>query len=148
MTHGIMNVFERRWDKLIGEMPVKIVYPALRGDEWTFITGSDPKNVAWSYHNGGNWPVLIWPFVAAALRAGRHEAAQRALALSSERLKMDQWAEYYDSENGGFIGRRANFNQTWSAAGLLVAQQIFEEPASRELFDRMVGFEELQSVDS
>jgi hypothetical protein len=135
--HAIMNLFETRWDKLIGEMPVKIVYPAVTGKEWSFVTGSDPKNVAWSYHNGGNWPVFIWPFVAAALRAGRLEAAQRALNLAEERIKQDNWPEYYDGERGSLIGRRANFYQTWSAAGLIVAHHIFEQPESRELLDKI-----------
>ncbi|WP_455211734.1 glycoside hydrolase 100 family protein [Kaarinaea lacus] len=135
--HAIMNLFESRWDKLIGEMPLKIVYPAVTGKEWNIVTGSDPKNVPWSYHNGGNWPVLIWPFVAAALKAGRLEAAERAIMLSSDRLKQDNWPEYYDGEHGGLIGRRANFYQTWSATGLIVAHQIFENPQSRQLFDRI-----------
>ena len=135
--HAIMNLFECRWDNLIGEMPVKIVYPAMSGNEWTFVTGSDPKNVAWSYHNGGNWPVLLWPFVAAALKSGRLEAAERAINLSSERLIQDNWPEYYDGERGALIGRRANFFQTWSATGLIVAHQIFENPQSRQLFEQM-----------
>jgi len=137
--HAILNLFESRWDKLIGEMPVKIVYPAVTGKEWNIVTGSDPKNVPWSYHNGGNWPVLIWPFVAAALKAGRLEAAERAIMLISERLKQDNWPEYYDGEGGGLIGRRANFYQTWSATGLIVAHQIFENPQSRELFERITA---------
>ena len=65
---AIMHLFEQHWDALIGEMPLKIVYPAVAGKEWMHLTGSDPKNVPWSYHNGGNWPVLLWPFVGAALR--------------------------------------------------------------------------------
>jgi glycogen debranching enzyme len=90
---------------------LKIVYPAVTGKEWTFVTGSDPKNVAWSYHNGGNWPVLIWPFVASTLRAGRLEASERAINLSTERLAQDNWPEYYDGEErGGLIGRRATLS--------------------------------------
>ena len=118
-------------------MPVKIVYPAVTGKEWSFVTGSDPKNAPWSYHNGGNWPVLIWPFVAAALRAGRLEAAERALNLCEERIMQDNWPEYYDGEQGSLIGRRANFYQTWSATGLIVAHHIFERSESRELLDRI-----------
>ena len=51
-------------------MPVKICYPAVEGEHWRLQTGSDPKNVPWSYHNGGNWPVLLWAFVAAAVKTG------------------------------------------------------------------------------
>ena len=107
-TTAIMDLFELHWDKLMGEMPLKIVYPALAGEEWMLQTGSDPKNVAWSYHNGGNWPVLIWSFVGAAVRCGRTELAERALARLTERIEADQWPEYYDGKRGGLVGRRAN----------------------------------------
>jgi hypothetical protein len=134
-SQGIMNLFSIHWGELIGEMPVKIVYPAVRGREWMHVTGSDPKNVPWSYHNGGNWPVLIWPFVAAAMRTGRIELAERALETITERLKKDNWPEYYDGKKGGLIGRRANYFQTWSAAGLIIAHQVYEDPEFRALFE-------------
>ncbi len=134
-SQGIMNLFSIHWAELIGEMPVKIVYPAVRGKEWMYVTGSDPKNVSWSYHNGGNWPVLIWPFVAAAMRTGRIELAERALETITERLKNDNWPEYYDGKKGGLIGRRANYLQTWSAAGLIIAHQVYEDPEFRGLFE-------------
>jgi len=134
-SKGIMRLFELHWDKLMGEMPVKIVYPAISGQEWLLSTGSDPKNVAWSYHNGGNWPVLIWPFVGAALRTGRTDLAERALQLVSARIEADVWPEYYDGKHGGLIGRRANFYQVWSATGFLVAHEILHNPDSRALFD-------------
>jgi glycogen debranching enzyme len=135
-TTAIMNLFELHWDELMGEMPLKIVYPAVAGKEWMMYTGSDPKNVAWSYHNGGNWPVLIWSFVGAAIRCGRTELAERALARLTERIEVDQWPEYYDGKRGGLIGRRANYFQVWSATGLIVAREILENPESRTLFDR------------
>ena len=134
-SQGIMNLFAAHWGELIGEMPVKIVYPAVHGKEWMHVTGSDPKNVPWSYHNGGNWPVLIWPFVAAAMRTGRVELAENALETITERLKRDNWPEYYDGRKGGLIGRRANFFQTWSATGLIIAHQLYEDPEFRVLLD-------------
>ncbi|MEN8166754.1 MAG: glycoside hydrolase 100 family protein [Pseudomonadota bacterium] len=135
-SRKIMSLFELHWDELIGEMPLKIAYPALAGQEWMLQTGSDPKNVAWSYHNGGNWPVLIWPFVGAAVRTGHSDMAERALALLSERIEADKWPEYYDGKRGGLIGRRANFFQVWSATGFILAREILENPSSRGLFDR------------
>ncbi|TNF99196.1 MAG: alkaline invertase [Gammaproteobacteria bacterium] len=134
-SQAIMNLFELHWDELIGEMPMKILYPAASGREWMMMTGSDPKNVAWSYHNGGNWPVLIWPFVGAAMRTGHTNMAERALKLLSKRIKVDKWPEYYDGKRGGLIGRRANFYQVWSATGYIVARQIMDNPGSRTLFD-------------
>ena len=135
-SRDIMSLFQLHWDELIGEMPLKIVYPALAGKEWMLQTGSDPKNVAWSYHNGGNWPVLIWPFVGAALRTGHGDMAERALGLMNERIEADRWPEYYDGKRGGLIGRRANFFQVWSATGYILAREILENPPSRILFDQ------------
>ena len=137
-SQGIMNLYQRHWNDLVGEMPVKIAFPAMTGEKWRFSTGSDPKNVAWSYHNGGNWPVLVWPFVAAALRTGRLELAEQAMNVMTERLREDKWPEYYDGRNGGLVGRRANFFQVWSATGLIIAHELMENPESRALFDKMI----------
>ena len=137
-SQAIMNLYQRHWDDLVGEMPVKIVYPAMDGDKWRFSTGSDPKNVPYSYHNGGNWPVLAWSYVAAAVRVGRFELAEQTLNLMTKRLKQDNWPEYYDGRNGDLIGRRANFYQVWSATGLIIAHEIMENPESRALFDKML----------
>nr|GMD57790.1 probable alkaline/neutral invertase D [Ipomoea batatas] len=53
---AIMDLIQSRWEELVGEMPLKISYPALENHEWRIITGCDPKNTRWSYHNGGSWP--------------------------------------------------------------------------------------------
>ena len=142
-SQGIMNLYQRHWSLLVGEMPVKIVFPAMSGEKWQFSTGSDPKNVAWSYHNGGSWPVLIWPFVAAAVHTGRLELAEQALKQMTDRIKGDNWPEYYDGRNGGLVGRRANYFQTWSATGLIVAHEILENLDSRALFNKIMFGETL-----
>lgn len=135
-TQRVMNLYHNRWDELVGEMPVKILYPAMVGEKWRFSTGSDPKNVPYSYHNGGNWPVLVWPFVTAAVRVGRLELAEQALNTMTKRLKNDNWPEYYDGRRGDLVGRRANFFQIWSATGLIIAHEVLENPESRALLDR------------
>ena len=134
----IMNLYEAHWDHLIGQMPLKIIYPAVSGDEWVFMTGSDPKNVAWSYHNGGNWPSLLWTFAGAALRAGREDLARSAFDITMARLPQDSWAEYYDGKSGSLIGRRANLNQTWSATSLIITNRLLDDPDSLAVFDTMV----------
>jgi hypothetical protein len=53
---AIMDHIESHWDELVGEMPLKISYPAIESHEWRIVTGCDPKNTRWSYHNGGSWP--------------------------------------------------------------------------------------------
>lgn len=137
-SQAIMNLYQRHWDDLVGEMPMKIVYPAMERDKWRFSTGSDPKNVPYSYHNGGNWPVLAWPYVAAAVRVGRFELAEQTLNSMNKRLKQDNWPEYYDGRKGDLIGRRANFFQVWSAAGFIIAHEIMENSDNRDLFNKMI----------
>ena len=133
----IMNLYDLHWDDLIGEMPAKLVYPAVSGREWMYMTGSDPKNAAWSYHNGGNWPVLLWPFVGAALTMDRRDLAQRAIDVMSERIAQDNWPEYYDGRKGDLIGRRSNLFQTWTATAYIIAHKIMEDPDALRLFDTL-----------
>ncbi len=127
-SHSIMDLIEQRWTDLVGYMPIKICFPAMEGDEWRILTGCDPKNVAWSYHNGGNWPVLMWPLVAVALKTGRPELARRAIALAEHRLSRDEWPEYYDGRNGRLVGKASRKYQTWTIAGLLLAKLLMENP--------------------
>jgi glycogen debranching enzyme len=124
----ILNLVERQWSTLVGDMPIKLCYPALSGQAWELLTGCDPKNLPWSYHNGGNWPVLLWVLVAAALKCGRRPLAEKALQQAMQRLPGDGWPEYYDGQNGRLIGRHANLQQTWSAAGFILADKLLEDP--------------------
>lgn len=127
-ANRIMKLYEVRWDNLVGSMPVKICYPAMEGLEWQVRTGSDPKNVPWSYQNGGNWPALLWPFVAAALKTGRGDLAERAYHTALGRLQGDDWPEYYDGRAGRLIGRRSNLKQVWSATSLIIASKLIKNP--------------------
>ncbi|MCW9025360.1 MAG: glycoside hydrolase 100 family protein [Gammaproteobacteria bacterium] len=131
----IMNLFEHRWDELFGLVPLKICYPAVTGDKWAYTTGSDPKNVPWSYHNGGNWPCLIWAFVGAAIKTGRVDLARKALNLAMEKVPDDNWPEYYDGKRGSLVGRRSNYGQVWSAAGLIIANHLLDNPDSLPVFE-------------
>lgn len=127
-SQRIMNLFEQRWQDLIGYMPVKLCYPAIEGEEWRTLTGCDPKNSPWSYHNGGNWAVLLWAFAIAAQKTGRVELAERAINIAEERLVQDNYPEYYDGRSGYLIGREARLSQTWSIAGLLAAKEFIAHP--------------------
>ncbi|KVH98673.1 hypothetical protein Ccrd_023101, partial [Cynara cardunculus var. scolymus] len=108
---AIMDLFEARWEELVGEMPIKICYPAIESHEWRIVTGCDPKNTRWSYHNGGSWP------------------ARRAIELAESRLLKDGWPEYYDGKLGRYVGKQARKHQTWSIAGYLVAKMMLEDPS-------------------
>lgn len=130
-----MSLYHDGWDDLVGKMPAKLVFPAVVGKEWMFMTGSDPKNVPWSYHNGGNWPVLLWPLVASALKTGRGDLAQLALDVADHSLPKAQWPEYYDGQHGNLIGRRAQLNQVWSASAYLLAHKLADDPSFLDLCD-------------
>ena len=127
-SQGIIQLIEQRWDDLVGRMPLKIAFPAVENLEWEIVTGSDPKNPPWSYHNGGNWPVLIWPLVAACQKMGRPDLGEKALKIAGDRLIEDEWPEYYDGTNGRLIGKEARRYQTWTISGYLLGQMLLENP--------------------
>ncbi|KAK2640190.1 hypothetical protein Ddye_027985 [Dipteronia dyeriana] len=132
-NEAILNLIEAKWDDLVGHMPLKICYPALEYEEWRIITGSDPKNTPWSYHNGGSWPTLLWQFTLACIKMGRLELAQKAVALAEKRLAVDRWPEYYDTRTGKFIGKQSRLFQTWTIAGFLASKMIVEKPEMASL---------------
>lgn len=129
----IMNLIEQRWQDLIGHMPMKICYPAVADLEWKLLTGCDPKNVPWSYHNGGNWPVLLWFLVAAAIKTGRLNIAQQAIAIAERRLSDDGWPEYYDGRYGRLVGKASRKYQTWTIAGFLLAKSMLDDPSHAQM---------------
>ncbi|CAB78074.1 neutral invertase like protein [Arabidopsis thaliana] len=126
---AIMDLLEHRWEELVGEMPLKICYPCIESHEWRIVTGCDPKNTRWSYHNGGSWPVLLWTLTAACIKTGRPQIARRAIDLIESRLHRDCWPEYYDGKQGRYVGKQARKYQTWSIAGYLVAKMMLEDPS-------------------
>ncbi|KAD3641431.1 hypothetical protein E3N88_30655 [Mikania micrantha] len=142
-TTAIMDLVEERWEDLIGEMPLKITYPALEGYEWNIVTGCDPKNTHWSYHNGGSWPVLLWLLTAACIKAGRPQIAKRAIELVEQRLSKDGWPEYYDGKKGRYVGKQARKHQTWSISGYLVAKLMIENPSNLA----MISLEEDKKIE-
>ncbi|AFZ14855.1 neutral invertase [Crinalium epipsammum PCC 9333] len=133
-SEAIFNLIIERWDDLIGNMPMKICFPALEDIAWRLLTGCDPKNKPWSYHNGGNWPVLMWMLTAAAQKIGKGEVAAKAIEIAEKSLSKDGWAEYYDGKTGRLIGKEARKNQTWSIAGYLLAKELIANPNHLKLF--------------
>jgi hypothetical protein len=132
-SQKIMNLIEKRWHDLIGYMPMKLCYPALEGIEWQIITGSDPKNTPWSYHNGGNWPVLLWLLTAAAQKTNRLDIAHKAIEIAENRLYQDGWPEYYDGKNARLIGKQSRKYQAWTIGAFLVAKKLITNPSHLEL---------------
>ncbi|KAM0822019.1 hypothetical protein ACQ4PT_071786 [Festuca glaucescens] len=127
-AEAILDLVEGRWEELIGQMPLKICYPAMENQEWQIVTGCDPKNTRWSYHNGGSWPVLLWLLVAVSVKLGRPHIGRNALELMERRLAKDDFPEYYDGRAGRYVGKQARKFQTWSVAGYLVAKMLLDDP--------------------
>ncbi|KAK1318284.1 Alkaline/neutral invertase CINV2 [Acorus calamus] len=127
-AEGILNLIEEKWDSIVADMPLKICYPALEYEEWRIITGSDPKNTPWSYHNGGSWPTLLWQFTLACIKMGRPDLARKAVAVAEKSLSKDKWPEYYDTRTGRFIGKQSRLYQTWTIAGFLTSKMLLENP--------------------
>lgn len=127
-SQAIMNLIEERWDDLVGDMPMKICFPALENDEYRIVTGCDPKNRPWSYHNGGSWPVLLWLLSAAAVKTNRIELGHKAVEIAEARLHLDEWPEYYDGKKGRLMGKQARKYQTWTIAGFLLAKELLQNP--------------------
>lgn len=130
---AILNLIENRWDDLIGSMPMKLVYPALEGRDWEILTSFDQKNVPWSYHNGGNWPFTLWLLTAAAMKTGRKELAEKAMAIAEKRLPEMNWPEYFDGKNGRLVGKKARYRQTWTIAGFLAADYMLDNPEKLDI---------------
>ena len=135
-SQKIMNLIGKRWIDLVGNMPMKLCFPAVEDKEWELITGCDPKNVSWSYHNGGSWPVLLWFLVAAALKVGRKSIAERGIRIAEKRWceykDKDRWPEYYDGRKGNLVGKKAMRYQTWTIAAYIVAKDLMENPQHLE----------------
>ncbi|MBD1823136.1 glycoside hydrolase 100 family protein [Cyanobacteria bacterium FACHB-DQ100] len=134
-SHKILNLIELRWSDLVGQMPMKLCYPALEDVEWRIVTGADPKNRPWSYHNGGSWPVLLWMLTAAAKKMDRGELAHHAIAVAERRLLEDHFPEYYDGPDARLIGKEARRYQTWTIAGYLLAKELLAHPEHLKLIN-------------
>ncbi|XP_042014375.1 alkaline/neutral invertase E, chloroplastic-like [Salvia splendens] len=132
-SHDILDLIEAKWSDLVADMPFKICYPALEDKEWQIITGCDPKNTPWSYHNGGSWPTLLWQLTVACIKMGRPEIAERAIKTAEKRISKDKWPEYYDTKKARFIGKQARLFQTWSIAGYLVSKLLLSNPNSAKM---------------
>ena len=98
--------------------PLRSLTPAVQpGDpDWRNYYG--PVNTPHRYHNGGVWPFLGGFYVAALVKAGRGEAATRALLSLAELNNRGQFNEWHHGETGEPMGVQ---DQAWSAGMYLFA---------------------------
>jgi hypothetical protein len=101
-------------------LPLRALTPAVRpGDpDWRNYYGA--LNAPHRYHNGGVWPFLGGFYVAALVKAGRHEAAARALQSLAQLNQSGQFNEWHHGETGEPLGAR---DQAWSAGMYLFARE-------------------------
>ncbi len=131
---ALFDLIEHHERDLVGGTGMKLTYPPLEDRDWYTLTGSDQKNVPWSYHNAGTWPMLLWPLASAGRVAGRAAFVEAQVERAGPRLARDAWPEYYDGPYGGLIGRRARLRQTWTAAAMLAAAALLGDPGSIDPF--------------
>lgn len=117
---AIMYLIRDRAPDLLGQMPLAVCWPELRGSRYQILMDSDPRGRPGVFHNGAYWPNILWAFVPTALLAGQRDLAENALELAARRLSPE-WGEYYDRR--GRIGKAARRHQTWSIAGFLLADR-------------------------
>jgi glycogen debranching enzyme len=100
--------------------PLRSLTPVVRpGDaDWRDYYGS--LNAPHRYHNGGVWPFLGGFYVAALVKAGRHEAAGLALQSLSELNECGQFNEWHHGKTGAPMGAQ---DQAWSAGMYLFAAE-------------------------
>ncbi|AGY59278.1 glycoside hydrolase 100 family protein [Gloeobacter kilaueensis] len=131
--------------ELVAEMPLRICHPPLDSEKWRSVTGFDPKNRPWCYHNGGHWPCLLWYLALAILRHPSKSTARLkpALQLLEQtyqdllyRLPKQKWAEYFDGPTGLWTGQQARYYQTWTIVGFLLVHHLLRvEAADAHIFD-------------
>jgi glycogen debranching enzyme len=98
--------------------PLRSLTPVVQpGDpDWRNYYGS--LNAPHHYHNGGVWPFLGGFYVAALVKAGRREAAVRALRSLAQLNQCGQFNEWHHGETGAPMGVQ---DQAWSAGMYLFA---------------------------
>lgn len=100
--------------------PIKAVYPPIYPGEqdWRDYFKIGNLNLPHHYHNGGIWPFIGGFYVAALVKAGRMDEAQRVLlelARANQKGKRYEWEfnEWMHGVTGNPMGKE---KQAWSAA--------------------------------
>ncbi|NUK30261.1 glycogen debranching protein [Parageobacillus sp. VR-IP] len=106
--------------------PVQALYPVIRPGEkdWREYYRVRNLNQPHHYHNGGAWPFIGGFYVAALVKVGRMEEAERQLVKLAEMNRMGKKHEWEFNEwFHGLSGRPMGYGvQSWSAAMYLYAE--------------------------
>ncbi len=114
--------------------PVRALYPVIAPGErdWRDYYRVRNLNLPHHYHNGGAWPFIGGFYVAALVKAGRHEEAERQLRRLAEMNRLGRTEEWEFNEwLHGQSGRPMGFpRQSWSAAMFVYACECVERGAA------------------
>lgn len=116
------------------------VYPGER--DWREYFRSRNLNLPHQYHNGGIWPFLGGFYVAALVRAGLHERAEKQLsllAMANQQGKQGEWEfnEWLHERSGRPMGHPL---QAWLAALFIYARHVLDSK-------HVPFFDELRDVE-
>jgi len=110
--------------------PTAAIYPPIENGEpdWREYYANFNLNLAHQYHNGGIWPMVGGFYVAALVKAGRHEDANQQLAalaaLNAKGINGEwEFNEWYHGQSGRPMGK---MEQAWSAGMYLFAHQCVQ----------------------
>jgi hypothetical protein len=119
--------------------PGKALYPVVHPEHrhWREYYRNRNLNLPHHYHNGGIWPMVGGFFIAALIKAGRFEEAQRQLEKLAEanHQGVDQeWEfnEFLHGQTGRPLGAIGN---TWSAGMYVFAYECVNSKAVQPPFD-------------
>jgi glycogen debranching enzyme len=122
--------------------PTKAIYPPIYPGEsnWREYYRSRNLNLPHQYHNGGIWPMVGGFHVAAAVRHGWHEEAQRMLIslAQANQVGMDHPWEFNEWLHGRSGHAMGFAQQAWSAAMYLYAHHAVES-GRLPLFDQLLA---------
>jgi GH15 family glucan-1,4-alpha-glucosidase len=102
----------------ISERPIRAIYPPVMPGDKDWREYYAVLNLPDCYHNGGIWPFIGGFYVAALVKAGRHEDAGLALERLAELNRRGGFNEWHHGLTGEPMGVR---DQAWSAGMYLYA---------------------------
>ncbi len=107
--------------------PIKAIYPPIFPEkkDWRYYYTYSDLNHPHQYHNGGIWPFLGGFYVAALIKVGKYQKAEKALlslALLNKKGKDHPWEfnECFHGKSGKPIGMT---EQAWSAGMYIYAYE-------------------------
>lgn len=128
-TNAIFDVIDEF--KIADPYPIRCISPPLEvgHPDWRYYYLYGDLNLPHCYHNGGVWPFVGGFYVAALVKTGRHEAAERALAALAESNRIGEngqdW-EFNEWLHGQTLAAQGMADQAWSAGMYVFAHEAVQ----------------------